>query len=54
MELWPTCVMADGCATNHAATNKLTEFIGLLTPDLRCAVHLQPFRRRETFTFSVA
>ena len=31
--------MADGCATNLAASNHLTEYLGCLSPSIRCVVH---------------
>ena len=36
---WPTAVMADGCSSNVAANNKITELLGILSPSLRCVVH---------------
>ena len=36
---WPACIMADGCATNGAAVNLLTEQIGILSPTARCSGH---------------
>ena len=31
--------MAEGCATNIAANNQLTEYLGFLSPSIRCIVH---------------
>ena len=36
---WPVTVMADGCSTNVAAANKLSECFGFVTPNIRCTVH---------------
>lgn len=39
MKHWPTSIMADGCATNNAANNKISDLLGILSPSLRCVVH---------------
>ena len=31
--------MADGCSTNTVASNPLTEYLGFLSPSIRCVVH---------------
>ena len=36
---WPVAIMADGCATNMAASNQLTEYLGFLSPSIHCVVH---------------
>ena len=38
-EDWPVGIMADGCATNTAASNQLIEYLGFLSPSIRCVVH---------------
>ena len=35
---WPVD-MADGCATNIAVSNQLTEYLGFLSPSIRCVFH---------------
>ena len=32
--------MGDGCSVNVAAGTKLNEYLGLLTPPIRCTVHV--------------
>ena len=39
IEDWSVCIMADGCATNIAASIQLTEYLGFLSPSIRCVVH---------------
>ena len=39
IEDWPVGIMTDGCATNIAASNQLTEYLGFLSPSIRCVVH---------------
>ena len=36
---WPVLIMADGCSVNVLARTKLTELLGLLSPNVRCYVH---------------
>ena len=39
IEDWSVCIMADGCATNIAASIQLTEYLGFLSPSVHCVVH---------------
>ena len=39
IEDWPVAILADGCPTNTAASNLLTEYFGLLSRSIRCVVH---------------
>ena len=39
IEDWPVGIMADGCATNTAASNQLIEYLGFLSPSILCVVH---------------
>ena len=39
IEDWPVGIMVDGCATNIAASNQLTEYLGFLSPSIRCVVY---------------
>ena len=36
---WPVLIMTDGCSVNVLAGIKLTELLGLLSPNVRCSVH---------------
>ena len=36
---FPVLIMADGCSVNVLAGTKLTELLGLLSPNIRCFVH---------------
>ena len=40
MNQWPVIIMADGCAPNVATGNQLSNYLGILSPNLRCVVHL--------------
>ena len=39
IEDWPVGIMADGCATNIALSNQLTEYLGFLSSSICCVVH---------------
>ena len=39
IEYWPNVIMSDGCSVKVAAGTKLSDYLGLLTPSIRCIVH---------------
>ena len=38
IEDWPTVIMGDSCSANIATGTKLNDYLGLLTPSIRCTI----------------